>query len=55
MPRCICGDLWREHERNPADSGYLACKVEGCACVAYEWDGEPEESEEPETPKGPQR
>jgi hypothetical protein len=44
---CTCGhNRVDEHGNDPHYPGSTACNVEGCDCIAFEWDGNPEGEEE---------
>lgn len=43
MKTCVCGDVEDEHGQDPEFPGSSACSIEGCDCVAWEWNEEDEE------------
>lgn len=38
---CVCGDVADEHQ--PTASGLGECLVEGCDCIHFEVDGDPDD------------
>jgi hypothetical protein len=44
--QCVCGHAREdEHGNDPKYPGSSACNVEGCDCIAYEWNGEDADAE----------
>lgn len=37
---CMCGDVEDEHGGSKEYPGSTACNVDGCECVAFEWNGD---------------
>ncbi len=40
---CACGHVEDEHEEPKGKRTSTACLIEGCPCLAYEWDGDTNE------------
>lgn len=39
---CTCTHVEDEHGHDPEYPGSMACDIEGCDCIAFDWDGEEE-------------